>query len=151
MRCPGCNSSKTKVVDSREGGDSRSVRRRRQCETCSLRFTTFERIEETLPMIVKKGGQRENFDRFKILNGLKKACEKRPVSVERMEDVVRAIERKLLEAGEKEMPSSEIGELLISHLQDLDQVAYVRFASVYKDFSDISEFQETLRKLVSGD
>ena len=103
-------------------------------------------------MIVKKGGQREAFDRFKILNGLKKACEKRPVSVEAMEEVVREIEVRLMETGDKEVPSTLIGELLIEHLQKLDQVAYVRFASVYKDFSDVNEFMEALKKLVaSGD
>lgn len=149
MHCPRCNSNRTKVVDSREGSDSCSVRRRRECEDCSYRFTTFERAEENLPMVVKKGGQRESFDRYKILSGLKKACEKRPVSVMDMEDVVKGIETHLLDLGEKEVPSKLIGELVIERLHELDQVAYVRFASVYREFSDISEFMETLRALVT--
>lgn len=126
------------------------MRRRRECESCEFRFTTFERIEESFPMVIKKGGQREAFDRFKILGGLKKACEKRPVSVDQMEEVVRAIETKLLEAGDKEVSSQLIGELVIERLQSVDQVAYVRFASVYREFSDVNEFMETLRHLVSS-
>ena len=105
MKCPRCDSQKTRVVDSREGVEGRSVRRRRECESCEFRFTTFERIEDSLPMVIKKGGQRESFDRYKILSGLKKACEKRPVSVLEMEDVIKSIEAKLLEGGEKEIPS----------------------------------------------
>lgn len=150
MRCPRCESQKTRVVDSREGGDARSVRRRRECESCSFRFTTFERIEDTLPMVVKKGGQRESFDRYKILSGLKKACEKRPVSVLEMEDIVKSIEGRLLDQGEKEVSSQMIGEWVIEQLRDFDPVAYVRFASVYREFSDVSEFMETLRSLVSA-
>lgn len=149
MKCPSCKSSKTKVIDSREGSDGKSVRRRRQCETCSFRYTTFERIEESLPMVVKKGGQREAFDPAKVLSGLKKACEKRPVSVLQMEEVVRSIEASLLESGEKEVSSQQIGELLIESLHQLDQVAYVRFASVYREFSDIGEFMEVLKNLVT--
>lgn len=137
-------------MDSREGADGRSVRRRRECEACSFRYTTFERIEDSLPMVVKKGGQRESFDRYKILSGLKKACEKRPVSVVEMEDIVKHIEAKLLEAGDKEVSSQLIGELLIERLQAVDQVAYVRFASVYREFSDVSEFMDTLRTLVKN-
>lgn len=148
MKCPRCDSTKTRVVDSREGVDGRSVRRRRECESCAFRYTTFERAEDSLPMVVKKGGQRESFDRYKILSGLKKACEKRPVSVMQMEDVVRAIEAKLLELGEKEVSSQSIGELVIERLHDLDQVAYVRFASVYREFSDVNEFMDALRSLV---
>jgi transcriptional repressor NrdR len=147
MKCPRCDSSKTRVVDSREGIEGRSVRRRRECESCEFRFTTFERIEESLPMVVKKGGQRESFDRYKILNGLKKACEKRPVSVMEMEDVVKNIEYKLIESGEKEVSSVSIGDMVIERLRDLDQVAYVRFASVYREFSDVSEFMDTLNHL----
>ena len=150
MKCPRCDSQKTRVVDSREGVDGRSVRRRRECETCGFRFTTFERIEEILPMVVKKGGQRESFDRYKILSGMKKACEKRPVSVLDLEDAVRSIETKLLDSGEKELSSGVIGELVINVLRELDQVAYVRFASVYREFSDISEFVDTLRQLASS-
>lgn len=149
MKCPRCDSAKTRVVDSREGVEGRSVRRRRECESCEFRFTTFERIEDSLPMVVKKGGQRESFDRYKILSGLKKACEKRPVSVMEMEDVVKSIEAKLLESAEKEISSRAIGEMVIEKLHTLDQVAYVRFASVYREFSDVSEFMDTLRQLAS--
>lgn len=150
MKCQRCDSSKTRVVDSREGVEGRSVRRRRECESCEFRFTTFERIEDSLPMVIKKGGQRESFDRYKILNGLKKACEKRPVSVLQMEDVVKAIEAKLLEVGDKEISSEEIGAMVIERLHHLDQVAYVRFASVYREFSDVSEFMDTLRALAKS-
>jgi len=150
MRCPRCNSASLRVVDSREGADERSVRRRRQCEDCSHRFTTFERIEERFPLIVKKGGQRESYDRDKVLKGLQRACEKRPVTIEQMEVAVRSIELKLLEKGMKEIESREIGDLLIEQLRDLDQVAYVRFASVYREFSDVQEFKKTLDALHSA-
>lgn len=126
------------------------MRRRRECESCEFRFTTFERIEESLPMVIKKGGQRESFDRYKVLKGLQRACEKRPVSVLQMEDIVRFIETKLLECGEKEVSSDFIGQLVIDKLHIIDQVAYVRFASVYREFSDISEFMDTLRKLAEN-
>jgi len=126
------------------------VRRRRECESCAFRFTTFERIEESLPMVVKKGGQRESFDRYKILSGMKKACEKRPVSVLDLEDATKGIEMRLLEGGDKEVSSQVIGEMVINALREIDQVAYVRFASVYREFSDISEFMDTLRQLASG-
>lgn len=149
MRCPRCDFDGTRVIDSREGADGRTVRRRRECEKCSFRYTTFERLEESLPMVIKKGGQRESFDRYKILSGLKKACEKRPVSVMEMEEVVKNIEARLLESGDKEVSSQTIGELVIERLHDLDQVAYVRFASVYREFSDVSEFMDTLRQLVA--
>lgn len=150
MMCPRCDSQKTRVVDSREGVDGRSVRRRRECEACTFRFTTFERIEDSLPMVVKKGGQRESFDRYKILSGMKRACEKRPVSVMELEDAVKSIEARLLESGEKEVSSEIIGEMVIAVLKDLDQVAYVRFASVYREFSDVGEFMETLRNLATN-
>ena len=150
MKCPRCDSPKTRVVDSREGVDGRSVRRRRECEACAFRFTTFERIEDSLPMVVKKGGQRESFDRYKILSGMKRACEKRPVSVMDLEDAVKSIEARLLESGEKEVSSEIIGEMVIEMLKDLDQVAYVRFASVYREFSDVAEFMETLRTLATN-
>ncbi|MCC6933837.1 MAG: transcriptional repressor NrdR [Deltaproteobacteria bacterium] len=149
MRCPRCDSITTRVVDSREGVDNRSVRRRRECESCGFRYTTFERIEDSLPMVVKKSGQRESFDRYKILSGLRKACEKRPVTAEQMDDVVKSIEAQLLDSGEKEVSSKVVGEMLIDRLHALDQVAYVRFASVYREFSDISEFMDALRQLVS--
>jgi transcriptional repressor NrdR len=148
MQCPKCKSIGTRVVDSREGADNKTVRRRRECEACEYRFTTFERIEENFPLVIKKGGHRESFDRNKILNGLKKASEKRPVTLEQMEEVVRDIEVVLLESADKEVSSQQIGELVIERLQDFDQVAYVRFASVYREFSDVSEFMDTLRTLV---
>jgi transcriptional repressor NrdR len=150
MNCPRCSSIKTKVIDSREGIEGRSVRRRRECESCEMRFTTFERIEESFPLVIKKGGQRESFDRFKILNGLKKACEKRPVTLEQMENVVKDIEATILESNQKEINSGDIGELVIKALHNLDQVAYVRFASVYREFSDVSEFMDTLRSLAES-
>lgn len=150
MKCPRCDSTKTRVVDSREGAEGRSVRRRRECEGCNFRFTTFERIEESFPMIVKKGGQREAFDRYKILSGLRKACEKRPVSAECMDDIIRSIETRLLESAEKEVSSEVIGEMLIERLHNVDQVAYVRFASVYREFSDVSEFTSTLKQLTDS-
>ena len=149
MNCPRCDSANIRVVDSRDSGDGKSIRRRRECEGCEHRFTTFERIEESMPLVIKKGGQRESFDRYKILSGLKKACEKRPVSVEQMEELVREIEARVLELGEKEIPSQTIGEIVIEKLQGLDQVAYVRFASVYKEFSDVAEFLDALKSLVS--
>jgi transcriptional repressor NrdR len=148
MICPRCSSERTRVVDSRDTG--RAVRRRRECESCEFRYTTFERVEEMLPLVIKKGGQRENFDRYKILNGLKKACEKRPVSIEQMEELIRDVESELVESGEREVQSQRIGELVIDRLQGLDQVAYVRFASVYREFSDVGEFMDTLKTLVSS-
>jgi transcriptional repressor NrdR len=149
MKCPRCDSSKMRVVDSREGVDGRSVRRRRECESCEFRFTTFERIEESLPMVIKKGGQRESFDRDKVLSGMRRACEKRPVSIIDLEEAVKGIETILLEGGEKEISSDVIGSLVSEALKALDQVAYVRFASVYREFSDVNEFVETLNQLSS--
>jgi transcriptional repressor NrdR len=147
MKCPRCDNDGVRVVDSREGVDGRSVRRRRECEKCEFRFTTFERIEESLPMIVKKGGQRESFDRYKVLSGMKRACEKRPVSIVDLEEAVKQIETNLLDSGEKEVSSEVIGEQVINTLKALDQVAYVRFASVYREFSDVKEFVDTLKQL----
>ncbi len=151
MKCPRCDSTKVRVVDSREGVDGRSVRRRRECESCEFRFTTFERIEESLPMVIKKGGQRESFDRYKVLSGMKRACEKRPVSVMDLEDAVKQIETNLLESGEKEVSSEIIGASVSEKLKTLDQVAYVRFASVYREFSDVQEFLDTLNQLSPAD
>lgn len=148
MRCPRCSSSDLRVIDSREGADGTSVRRRRECAKCEFRFTTFERIVESLPLVVKKGGQRETFDREKIFSGLTRACEKRPVSMEDMEGVVRSVEAVLLDQAEREISSQVIGEMVIERLRELDQVAYVRFASVYRNFSDINEFTETLTELM---
>jgi transcriptional repressor NrdR len=124
------------------------VRRRRECSACNRRFTTYERVEETTPMVVKKDGRRENYDRLKVVNGLKRACEKRPVSVDTIEAIADRIERGLQERGEKEIPSSAIGESTMRELHDIDQVAYVRFASVYRSFKDIGEFMVELEELL---
>ena len=124
------------------------IRRRRECERCSRRFTTYERVEEMMPLVVKKDGRRESYDRMKIINGLKRACEKRPVSINTIETITDRIERALQERGEKEIPSSVIGETLMRELHDTDPVAYVRFASVYRSFKDISEFMVELEELL---
>jgi len=149
MRCPFCQDAENKVIDSRESHEGSVIRRRRECLQCKRRFTTYERVEELYPLIVKKDGRRETFDREKLLAGLKKACEKRPVSADQLEETVVAIERLLQGAGEKEVPSSVIGEEVMRRLQALDEVAYVRFASVYRSFRDISEFMEELKDLLS--
>lgn len=146
MKCPKCGSDELNVIDSRAGVDS--IRRRRTCLKCDARFTTYERIEETFPLIVKKDGRRESFDRAKILSGLRKACQKRPISVETIEDVVQKVELKLSRMDEKEIPARSVGELVMNELREVDQIAYVRFASVYREFSDVSQFMETLEGLV---
>jgi len=124
------------------------IRRRRECANCQRRFTTYERVEETLPLVIKKDGRREAFDRGKILAGLHKACEKRPISVEVLEKLVDRVEQRLEEAGEREVPSQEIGEQIMEELQNLDEVAYVRFASVYRSFKDVNEFMNEVRELL---
>lgn len=148
MRCPFCRDPENKVIDSRESHEGLVIRRRRECLACKRRFTTYERIEELLPLIVKKDGRREAFDREKVLAGLKKACEKRPVSVDQLEGVVNGLEGRLQELGEKEVASGVVGEQLMRELADLDQVAYVRFASVYRSFRDLSEFMDELKELI---
>ncbi len=148
MKCPFCGHLEDKVVDSRSSKEGDAIRRRRECLKCEARFTTYERVEEVLPLVVKKDGRREPFDRQKILQGLLKACEKRPVGIVALEDVVSKIEKKLQESGEKEIASSVIGEEVMHALHKLDQVAYVRFASVYREFKDINEFMEELRELL---
>lgn len=150
MRCPYCSSIDNKVVDSRMGKEGESIRRRRECLNCEGRFTTYERVEEVLPSVIKKDGRREPFDRLKILNGLKKACEKRPISVEALEITVADIEKSLQEKGLKEIPSTVIGEDVMDHLHKLDEVAYVRFASVYRSFKDINEFMNELKDILSS-
>jgi transcriptional repressor NrdR len=150
MRCPFCQNSENKVIDSRESHEGAVIRRRRECLDCHRRFTTYERVEELSPLIVKKDGRREAFDRDKILVGLKKACEKRPVSMDELESTVTEIERKLQGMGEKEVASSFLGEEVMGRLQKLDEVAYVRFASVYRSFRDISEFMHELKELIDG-
>lgn len=148
MKCPFCGHLEDKVVDSRSSKEGDAIRRRRECLKCEARFTTYERVEEVLPLVVKKDGRREPFDRQKILQGLLKACEKRPVGIVALEDAVSRIEKKLQESGEKEILSSVIGEEVMHALHKLDQVAYVRFASVYREFKDINEFMEELRELL---
>jgi len=149
MRCPFCQDPENKVIDSRESHEGAVIRRRRECLQCHRRFTTYERVEELNPLIVKKDGRREGFDRDKMLAGLKKACEKRPVSLEQLDRVVTEIERKLQEAGEKEVPSTFLGEEVMRNLRRLDEVAYVRFASVYRSFRDIAEFMSELKELIN--
>ena len=148
MKCPFCRDLENKVIDSRLSKEGDVIRRRRECLQCTRRFTTYERAEEAFPLVVKKDGRRETFDRMKIVAGLKRACEKRPVSIEAIEAVVDRIERGLQERGEKELPSSAIGEALMRELHVLDKVAYVRFASVYRSFEDIGEFMEELETLL---
>jgi transcriptional repressor NrdR len=135
-------------MDSRDSGDGAVIRRRRECESCKRRFTTYERVEELSPQVVKKDGRREAFDRDKLLVGLKKACEKRPVSVDQLEAFVTDLERSLQEMGEKEVTSSALGGMIMSRLPALDEVAYVRFASVYRSFRDISEFMDELKEIL---
>jgi transcriptional repressor NrdR len=148
MKCPFCHETDNRVIDSRLSKDSNMIRRRRECSRCNRRFTTYERVEEMMPMVVKKDGRRESYDRIKIVSGLKRACEKRPVSVNTIEAIADRIERSLQERGEKEIPSSVIGETLMRELHDTDQVAYVRFASVYRSFKDINEFMVELEELI---
>lgn len=148
MKCPFCANLDSKVVDSRPDKGGATIRRRRECESCAKRFTTHERVEEFLPLVTKRDGRREPFDRMKLIAGLQKACEKRPVSVETIERMLDRLETRLQESGEKEVPSTTIGEWVMSELHDIDQVAYVRFASVYRSFRDINEFMVELQDLL---
>jgi len=150
MRCPYCTSLDNKVVDSRISKEGESIRRRRECLKCEGRFTTYERVEEALPLVIKKDSRREPFDRLKILNGLKKACEKRPISLDMLERTVEEIEKSLQEKGLKEIPSTVIGEEVMEKLHKLDEVAYVRFASVYRSFKDINEFMTELKDILGN-
>ncbi len=150
MRCPYCSSLDNKVVDSRMGKEGESIRRRRECLKCEGRFTTYERVEEMLPQVIKKDSRREPFDRLKILNGLRKACEKRPISMEALEKTVDEIEKALQEKGLKEIPSTVVGEEVMERLHKLDEVAYVRFASVYRSFRDINEFMSELKDILGS-
>ncbi len=149
MKCPFCGHKEDKVIDSRSSEEGRSIRRRRECLKCKRRFTTYENIEETSLMVIKKDGRRESFDRKKILSGIKKACEKRPISTQQLEELVDRIEHTLQSKFEKEINASVIGELLMELLHDLDEVAYVRFASVYRQFKDINQFMKELRGLLN--
>ncbi len=148
MKCPFCDTSDTKVIDSRPTEDGHAIRRRRECPSCGKRFTTYEKAEEMMFMVVKSDGRREAFDRNKVLNGIMKACEKRPVSIAQMEAVVDDIERGLNNMMEKEVSSSFIGEIVMDHLKKLDEVAYVRFASVYREFKDVNTFIVEIENLL---
>ncbi|MFB3917701.1 MAG: transcriptional regulator NrdR [Terriglobales bacterium] len=148
MKCPFCGFANDKVVDSRESKEAESIRRRRECLKCGKRFTTYERIDEIPYMVIKKDGRREKFDRQKVLNGLLRACEKRPVSISKLEQIVNKAEAFVIDSPERERTSREIGELLMNELKRQDKVAYVRFASVYLDFKDVHEFLSELQDLL---
>jgi len=148
MKCPFCSFADSKVVDSRPDKEGSTIRRRRECEACGKRFTTHERVEEMLPLVLKKDGRREPFDRGKIIAGIQKACEKRPVSIETIERLADRLETRLQESGEREVPTNVIGEWVMNDLHEIDQVAYVRFASVYRSFKDITEFMAELQDLL---
>jgi transcriptional repressor NrdR len=148
VKCPFCNFEEDKVVDSRESKEGESIRRRRECLKCGKRFTTYERIDEVPYMVVKKDGRRERFDRQKVLSGLMRACEKRPVSIGKLEQIVNEAESYVTDSPERERTTTELGELIMQRLKKLDTVAYVRFASVYRDFKDVKEFMSELNSLV---
>jgi transcriptional repressor NrdR len=148
MKCPYCSLLDNKVIDSRLSKDGRTIRRRRECLKCERRFTTYERLDEILPMVVKKDGRREPFNRDKIIEGIKKSCQKRPVSMTQIEEFVDSLEVYFQELGKKEIESKEVGERVMQSLKDWDEVAYVRFASVYRQFKDISEFMSELEEIL---
>jgi len=148
MKCPFCSLVENKVIDSRLSKDQDVIRRRRECLGCSKRFTTYERIEEVLPLVIKKDGRREPFDRGKIFIGMKKACEKRPISVNVIEQAVDRVEHSFQDRGEKEIDSARIGEKIMEELHQIDEVAYVRFASVYRQFKDITDFMKEVTNLI---
>jgi len=150
MKCPYCGNLDSRVIDSRISRDKNAIKRRRECDSCKKRFTTYEKVEEMELMVVKKDGRRELFSRNKIIDGIKKACQKRPISIQQIEEFVDNIETFFQEKGRKEIPSKEIGEMVISKLKEWDEVAYVRFASVYKQFKDIQEFLEELEDILKA-
>ena len=150
MRCPYCGFAQDRVVDSRESKDADSIRRRRECERCEKRFTTYERIDEIPYMVVKKDGRRERFDRQKVLSGILQACQKRNISAQQMQAIVDETEAFVVDSPERERSTSAIGELIMTRLKELDTVAYIRFASVYRDFKDVREFKAELEELLSG-
>jgi len=150
MKCPFCGYIEDKVVDSRESKEAESIRRRRECLQCEKRFTTYERIDEIPYMVVKKDGRREKFERQKVLAGLLRACEKRPISMSKMEHIVNEVEGYVVDSPERERTTSEVGEMIMHHLTQLDKVAYIRFASVYRDFKDVKEFRSELDTLLNG-
>lgn len=147
MRCPYCGTLENRVIDSRLSQAGEVTRRRRECEQCGRRYTTYERVEQTLPLIIKKDGRRQPYDRDKLLAGLRRACVKRPVSAEALERLLHQVERWLVDSGESEVTSAQLGEHVLHELRGLDPVAYVRFASVYRDFQDVGEFVDELAKL----
>lgn len=149
MKCPFCPKTDSKVIDSRTSKDGVIIRRRRECEQCGKRFTTYERVEEPLPVIVKKDGRREAFDRMKIVGGIRKACQKRPISTDTINEIADRVEGFALEQGEPEVASTKVGEKVMDELHKLDEVAYVRFASVYRSFKDIGEFMSELNGLLN--
>jgi len=151
MKCPFCGYKEDKVVDSRATAEESAVRRRRECLKCGKRFTTYEYIEEISLMVIKKDGRREPFDRKKMLSGVIRACEKRPVSMEKMEEIVSQVERAIQKKSDREVASTRIGELVMERLKGLDDVAYVRFASVYRQFKDVGQFMEELKDILGKD
>ena len=148
MKCPYCTKINNKVIDSRLGKNGIMIRRRRECVECGRRFTTYEKLEDVLPMIVKKDGRREPFSREKIISGIRKACQKRPISITKIEDFVDSLEVYFQDLGKKEVDNAEIGEKVINALKEWDEVAYVRFASVYRQFKDVSEFMKELEEII---
>jgi transcriptional repressor NrdR len=150
MKCPYCGFTQDKVIDSRESKDADSIRRRRECERCTKRFTTYERLDEIPYMVVKKDGRREKFDRQKVLAGLLHSCQKRKVSVAQMQSIVDSAEAYVVDSPERERSTTDIGELIMNQLREIDTVAYIRFASVYRDFKDVNEFKEELEGLLRG-
>ena len=150
MKCPDCSGMENKVIDSRLNKEGNVIRRRRECLSCSGRFTTYEKLERSLPLLVKKDGRREEFDRDKIISGVRKACQKRPVSIKNIEDLVDRVEQYLQELGEKEVHAVKVGEKVISEIYNLDDVAYVRFASVYRSFKDVNEFMVELKEVLKN-
>jgi transcriptional repressor NrdR len=150
VRCPFCAHQEDRVIDSRASGVGDVIRRRRECEACTRRFTTYERVEDILPSVVKKDGRREPFDRTKLLKSMRIACNKRPVSTDRLDATADAIEKEIQESEKREVTATELGERVMSHLREIDEVAYVRFASVYRAFRDIDEFLTELGKLVKN-
>ena len=150
MKCPSCSGMENKVIDSRLNKEGNVIRRRRECLSCTDRFTTYEKLERSLPLLVKKDGRREEFDRDKIISGVRKACQKRPVSIKNIEDLVDRVEQYLQELGDKEVHAVKVGEKVISEIYNLDDVAYVRFASVYRSFKDVNEFMVELKEVLKN-
>lgn len=150
MKCPDCSGMENKVIDSRLNKEGSIIRRRRECLSCLDRFTTYERLERSLPLVIKKDGRREEFNRDKLIHGLQKACQKRPVSIKDIEDLVDRVEQYIQELGDKEVSALTVGEKVISEIYNLDDVAYVRFASVYRSFKDVNEFMVELKEVLKS-